>query len=129
MEHQSLYIPTEVKTLWHRPYMISVGCGTPTISSRLLIIHAQANGKVERMNGTLCDMARAFAVETGTKWDEHVGAVLFAYGSAMHSTSRASPANMLFTRELCSALDAELDPLYIEHYRIAPYEEILVSSW
>ena len=83
--------------------------------------HPQANGKVERVNATLCNMARAFAIETGTTWDEHIGAILFAYRSAMHSSTHASPANLLFGRELRSPLDAELD-LYLKNYRTAPYD-------
>ena len=65
------------------------------------------------MNCTLCDMARYFDIETGTTWDEHVGAVLFAYRCAMHSSAQASPANLLFGKELRTPLDSELD-LYLD---------------
>ena len=66
-------------------------------------------------------MVRAFAIETGTTWDEHVVAVLFAYRFAMHSSAQAYLADFLFGKELRPPLDAERD-LYLDRYRMAPYE-------
>ena len=37
--------------------------------------HPQANAKVERLNGTLCDMIRPFCKEAGSCWDENIGAL------------------------------------------------------
>jgi hypothetical protein len=78
--------------------------------------HPQANGRVERLNGTICDMIRAYAIETGRTWDETLGAILFAYRNAMHSSAQASPALLLYGKILRSPLDAELD-LHLHQFR------------
>ena len=71
--------------------------------------HPQANGSVERLNATLCDMLRTFSLDTGVTWDEHIGAVLFAYRNAAHSTTQCAPAQLLFGRSLNTPLDAMLN--------------------
>ena len=89
--------------------------------------HPQANSQVERLNGTLCDMIRAFATETGTRWDEHLGAAMFAYRNAIHSTTHFSPAQLLFGYTLHTPLDAEMDR-YLRLHKKDAYDTDFIFS-
>ena len=77
--------------------------------------HPQANGLVERMNGTLCDAIRAFSVTSGVLWDETVPAILFAYRSTRHAALGTSPARMTFGIDLRTPFDAELDLALLDY--------------
>ena len=72
--------------------------------------HPQANGLVERFNATLCDMLRAYSVDTGQLWDETMNAVLFAYRTSFHLGINTSPDLLVYGQSLRV-------PLYVELYR------------
>jgi hypothetical protein len=61
------------------------------------------------MNGTLCDMLRAFATESGRTWDEFVNAVLFVYRTTVHTGINNSPDMLVYGLHLRTPLDAAID--------------------
>jgi transposase InsO family protein len=81
--------------------------------------HPQSNAQVERLNATLEGMLHTFCIQTGITWDEHIGAVLFAYRNAIHSATQVPPSILLFGQPLRAPVDAEID-LYLEHYNYNP---------
>jgi hypothetical protein len=64
-------------------------------------------------------MLRAYALETGSMWDETINAVLFSFRTAIHSGTNTSPDQLLFGQKLRTPLDAEIDA-YIHEHRISP---------
>lgn len=59
--------------------------------------HPQAN-PVERVNRTVKTMIVSFLEKSHTKWDEHVVEIAFAYNTAIHDTTGASPAYLNYGR-------------------------------
>ena len=59
--------------------------------------HPQAN-PVERINQTVKTMIRSFLEKSHTKWDEHIDELAFAYNTAIHDTTGASPAFLNYGR-------------------------------
>ncbi|XP_070174729.1 uncharacterized protein [Littorina saxatilis] len=94
------------------PQVIVSDCGTQFVSDlmmeiyRLLAIksihtspyHAQANGLVERFNGTLKSMLQKVVQERPTDWDRYVPALLFAYRELPNVSTGFSPYELLFGR-------------------------------
>lgn len=68
--------------------------------------HPQANGLVERFNGTLKQMLKAYAVVEPLKWDVHLPYVLFAYREVPNETTGFTPFELLYARHVRG-------PLYI----------------
>ncbi|XP_052713999.1 uncharacterized protein LOC128187632 [Crassostrea angulata] len=62
--------------------------------------HPQTNGLVEKFNGTLKKMLKAYAVKEPSKWDKHLPYVLFAYREVPNETTGFSPFEMLFARQV-----------------------------
>ena len=60
--------------------------------------HAQANGLVERFNGTLKQMLRRLCKDKPRDWDRHIPAVLFAYREVPQESMRFSPFELLYGR-------------------------------
>ena len=63
----------------------------------------QANGEVERQNRTLLKSLKIAEVE-GKKWKEELNKFLLAYGTTPHSSTGATPAFLMFGRELKTKL-------------------------
>ena len=61
--------------------------------------HPQANGIVERVNGTLGKIIRKLVEHTGKDWDVLVPTAVFAYNISFHQTTGYSPFKLLFGRE------------------------------
>ena len=61
--------------------------------------HPQTNGAVERFNRTLKSMLSSFVNKRQDDWDALLPALLFAYRSARHQSTRASPFLLLYGRE------------------------------
>jgi len=58
--------------------------------------HPQANGKVERFNGTLKSMLRKFCTDNRNEWDEMLPYLLFAYREVPHEETGFAPFEMLY---------------------------------
>ena len=60
--------------------------------------HAQANGLVERFNGTLKQMIKRLAQDHPKDWHRYIPAVLFAYREVPQESMRFSPFELLYGR-------------------------------
>lgn len=67
--------------------------------------HPQANGLVERFNGTLKQMLKAYAVVEPLKWDVHLPYVLFAYREVPNETTGFTTFELLYARHVRGPLD------------------------
>ena len=68
----------------------------------------QANGEVERQNRTFLKSLKVAEVE-GKKWEDELDKFLVAYRTTPHSSTEATPAFLMFGRELKTKLP-ELRP-------------------
>jgi len=59
----------------------------------------QANGMVERWNGTVAQMLTAYMDENEKDWDEKVPYVAFAYNTAQHATTKYTPFELVHGRK------------------------------
>ena len=89
--------------------------------------HHQANGLVERFNATLCDMLRAYSVDTGQLWDETMNAVLFAYRTSFHFGTNTSPDLLVYGQSLRVPLDVELHH-YLRERDLSPTDPSFIFS-
>ena len=60
--------------------------------------HPQSNGIVERFNSTFISQISKLQNEENNSWDEYLQAVVFAYNSGKHKTTRFSPYELVFGR-------------------------------
>ena len=60
--------------------------------------HAQANGLVERFNGTLKSMIKKLCLEQPKQWDRYMPALLFAYRETPQESTKFSPFELLYGR-------------------------------
>ena len=60
--------------------------------------HPQANGLVERFNGTLKAMLKKLCVERPRDWDRYLESVLFAYREVKQESTGFSPFELLYGR-------------------------------
>ena len=60
--------------------------------------HAQANGLVERFNGTLKQMLKRLCSEKPKDWDRLIPAILFAYREVPQESMQFSPFELLYGR-------------------------------
>lgn len=60
--------------------------------------HAQCNGLVEKMNGTLKAMIRRLCQEQPKEWDRFIPALLFAYREVPQESLQFSPFELLYGR-------------------------------
>ena len=58
--------------------------------------HPRTDGSTERMNRSLIDMLRCVSSDNPNEWDRRLSAALFAYRSAVHSSTTFSPYELLF---------------------------------
>jgi len=61
--------------------------------------HPESNGLVERYNRTLGNMLSKLSMDKPTNWDHYLSLALFAYRTAVQSTTRYSPFQLLYGRE------------------------------
>ena len=61
--------------------------------------HHEVVGIVERINQTLCNMARA-SNEGGKNWVDHLPFLLMTYRATPHRVTQMSPALLLYGREM-----------------------------
>ena len=67
--------------------------------------HPQADGCCERLNQTLLQTLSFLVSESQRDWDLHIDLALLAYRTAKHSSTKMSPARMLYGRELRLPVD------------------------
>ena len=67
--------------------------------------HAQANGLVEKFNGTLKNMIRRLCIEQPHEWDRVLPAMLFAYREVPQESTGYSPFELLYGRNVRGPLD------------------------
>ncbi|CAF0905539.1 unnamed protein product [Brachionus calyciflorus] len=65
---------------------------------RTTAYHPQCNGKVERQNRTLKSIVAKYVNSNHTDWDLYLSSTLFAYNTAVHSSTGKSPYEILFGR-------------------------------
>jgi hypothetical protein len=65
---------------------------------RTTAYHPQCNGEVERQNRTLKSMLAKYVNSNHTDWDVYLNSTLFAYNTAVHSSTGKSPYEILFGR-------------------------------
>ena len=82
------HLMAEVKRLWHVKHHMTTA------------FHPQANGLVEKFNGTLKSMLRKLALEQPKRWDTFLPALLFAYREVPQSSTGFSPFEMLYGRKV-----------------------------
>ena len=70
------------------------------------VYHPQANGQVERFNGTLIGCLKKMVEEKPELWDTYLPAALFAYREVPHASTGLAPALLLFGRPIAGPLAA-----------------------
>ncbi|KRZ85337.1 Transposon Tf2-8 polyprotein [Trichinella sp. T8] len=60
--------------------------------------HPQSDGLVERANRTLLQLFRTYMVKDAD-WEDHLSLMLYAYRTAKHASTGASPFTLMFGRE------------------------------
>ena len=70
--------------------------------------HPAGNAITERENATIKNMLSAYCSEKRDDWDEHLGPVMMAYCSMVHSTLKETPNMMMLGRQVRVPIDALL---------------------
>ena len=65
--------------------------------SRTTAYHPEGDGMVEQFNRTLLQLLRTYT-ETQEEWERYLPFVLFAYRTAVHSSTGVSPFELIFGR-------------------------------
>ena len=73
--------------------------------TRTTPLHPQSDGMVERLNRTIEAQLAIFVRENQTDWDFHIPFLLMAYRSAVHDTTKCTPAELMFGRNLRLPID------------------------
>ena len=73
--------------------------------TRTTALHPRCDGLVERHNRTLLDYLAKFVDSEQTDWDKYLPIAMMAYRSAVHDSTKYSPAMMLFGHELALPMD------------------------
>ena len=68
--------------------------------TRTTALHPQSDGMVERYNRTLATQLALFVDSHQKDWDQHVPLLLMAYRSAVHETTKCTPAKLMLGRDL-----------------------------
>ena len=95
--------------------------------------HPQWDALVERFNRTLKYMLHKHASRYGNEWDQHLYRVLWGYRNTPHETTGEKPSFLLYGRDLCSPVEAELlspdrhPPITTKDYR-EQFLQTLASS-
>ena len=98
--------------------------------TRTTALHPQSDGMVERYNRTLENQLTTFFQDHQKDWDLHLPLLLMSYRSAVHETTKLTPAMLMFGRELRVPLDLLLGrpQADIEEQSYLEYAERLRAS-
>ena len=98
--------------------------------SRTTAYHPQGDGMVERFNRSLLQMLRTY-VRAESDWEPYLPLMLFAYRTAIHSSTGVSPFELMFGRPSCisdlpsnNAFDAGSYPLCLRS-KLAKLQDIV----
>ena len=69
--------------------------------------HPQTNAIVERFNSTFVPQISKLQDEQSNNWDEYLQAVVFAYNTGVHRTTRHSPYELLYGRSARLPIDPQ----------------------
>ena len=73
--------------------------------TRTTALHPESDGMVERFNRTLENQLAIFGEHHQRDWDDHIPLLLMSYRSAIHESTKQTPANLMFGRELNLPID------------------------
>ena len=73
--------------------------------TRTTALHPQSDGMVERYNRIIEAQLATFVQDHQKDWDRHLPLLLMSYRSAVHETTKFTPAMLMFGRELRVPLD------------------------
>ena len=98
--------------------------------TRTTALHPQSDGMVERYNRTLENQLATFVQDHQKDWDLHLPLLLMSYRSAVHETTKLTPAMLMFGRELRVPIDLLLGRPHadIEELTYLEYAERLRAS-
>jgi len=77
-------------------------------------MHPQTDGLSERFNQTLRKMLSAFVSVKQNDWDQYLSPLCFAYKTAVHSTTRCTPFELMFGRKPKVPLDLALPSIDVD---------------
>ncbi|GJU32250.1 putative reverse transcriptase domain-containing protein [Tanacetum coccineum] len=80
-----------------RLYLTENALGTSLDMS--IAYHPQTDGQIERTIQTLKDMLRAYAIDFGKGWVNHLSLVKFSYNNSYHASIKAAPFEALYGRK------------------------------
>ena len=66
--------------------------------------HPQTDGQSERTIQVLEDMLRAYVIDFGARWDQHLPLAEFAYNKSYHSSIQMAPFEALYERRCRSPI-------------------------
>ena len=89
--------------------------------SRTTAYHPQSDGLVERMNRTLEAMLSAHVNAQQSDWDVHLQRCLLAYRSSVHSSTKETPARLMFGREVTLPVDLMFNAPAMESTSVSNY--------
>ena len=73
--------------------------------TRTTPLHPQSDGMVERFNRTILAQLSTFVEQHQRDWDQHIPMLLMAYQSAVHNSTRYTPARLMLGRDLRLPVD------------------------
>ena len=85
--------------------------------------HPQTNGIVERFNATFIPQISKLQDTHSNNWDEYLQAVVFAYNTGIHKTTKYSPYELLYGRS--ARLPIHIRPSYFSFTKPNDYFEQL----
>ncbi|GJX10596.1 putative reverse transcriptase domain-containing protein [Tanacetum coccineum] len=80
-----------------RMYLKEKALGTNLDMS--IVYHPQTDGQSERTIQTLDDMLRAYVIDFGKGWVNHLSLVEFSYNNSYHASIKAAPFESLYGRK------------------------------
>ena len=91
--------------------------------------HPQSDGMVERLNRTLETQLSMFVQDHQKDWDVYLPMLMMAYRTAIHDSTKCSPAKLMFGRELKLPIDLLYGrPSEEKSYNSTTYAEQLLQT-